>query len=463
MSEPQPPSAILAVEARFDSRRTSLSESRPTDPLSDLASYLHGRRKPILTAWREASERDPEVATATALTRVQFHDRIPEVLDTFERKLCARDRVEKRELAVEQKEGAAGHGLHRWQQGYRLREVLREWRHLHLCLAGELEHYISSHPELEPSVAATARRALTELCGDGVCESADEYARLREAEAAARAHDLQVMIAELNEMERRRTEVWREAAHDLNGNLGVMKTATALLNHPQVEDPVRTSMMAMLERSVTSLQGLLKDLMDLARLEAGQEKRKIEPFDAAGDLAHLCTSLGAVARERQLFLETEGPETLEVDGDAVKVRRIAQNLLLNALKYTTRGGVKVTWGLEDAAPVQRWVLCVQDTGPGMTEGRVSSLTLAVEEATDEAQRLEAKAEQAGDPSARVEPAPLLDSRSGGFPDPSPSGEGIGLSIVKRLCELLDAGLELVTEPGKGSTFRVTFPRRYEGA
>jgi len=46
---------------------------------------------------------------------------------------------------------------------------------------------------------------------------------------------------------------------------------------------------------------------------------------------------------------------------------------------------------------------------------------------------------------------------------SPSGEGIGLSIVKRLCELLDAGLELVTEPGKGTTFRVTFPRRYPDA
>jgi signal transduction histidine kinase len=55
---------------------------------------------------------------------------------------------------------------------------------------------------------------------------------------------------------------------------------------------------------------------------------------------------------------------------------------------------------------------------------------------------------------------MLDSRSSQLPTPAPSGEGIGLSIVKRLCELLDAGLELVTEPGKGTTFRVTFPRRY---
>ena len=453
---------LYSPTGRVFTQAEHLNDSRSADALSDLASHLRSRRKSILAAWREASERDPQVTTASALTRVQFHDRIPEVLDAFERKLSAR-RLDKQELAVEQQESAAAHGLHRWQQGYRLREVLREWHHLQLCLGNEVEQYFLAHPDLEPDVAVIARRALAELCGDGVCESADEYARLREAEAAARAFDLEVSIAELNELERRRMEVWREAAHDLSGNVGVMKTAAALLSHPQVSGPVRTNVMSMLERNVASLQSMLKDLMDLSRLEAGQEKRKIETFDAAVDLAQLCVSLGPVARERRLFLESDGPESLEVSGDPVKIRRVAQNLLLNALKYTVHGGVKVTWGEDEVDPAQRWVLCVQDTGPGVTDGHISSLTLALEAATDEAQLTEAKAEQAGDPSANVEPAPLLDSYSSQLPTPAPSGEGIGLSIVKRLCELLDAGLELVTEPGKGTTFRVTFPRRYPDA
>jgi signal transduction histidine kinase len=239
-----------------------------------------------------------------------------------------------------------------------------------------------------------------------------------------------------------------------------VKTTAALLSHPQVSGPVRAKVMSMLDGSVGSLQSMLKDLMDLSRLEAGQEKRNIATFDVAADLVQLCVSLQPMATERGLFLESEGPEALEVNGDAVKIRRVAQNLLLNALKYTLRGGVKVTWGEDESDPAQRWVLCVQDTGPGVADGRISSLTLALEEATDEAQLTEEKAEQAGDPSANVEPAPLLDSRSSRLPTPAPSGEGIGLSIVKRLCELLDAGLELVTEPGKGTTFRVTFPRRY---
>jgi signal transduction histidine kinase len=452
----------MLTTGRFFIHADPLNDS-PLDALADLASHLRTKRKSILAAWREASERDPELTTASALSRVQFHDRIPEVLDAFERKLSAGRRVDKQQLAVEQQESAAAHGLHRWQQGYRLREVLREWRHLQVCLAKEVEQYILEHPDLDPNVAATARLALAELCGDGVCESADEYARLREAEAAARAHDLEVSIAELTELERRRMEVWREAAHDLNGNVGVMRTATALLSHPQVSDPDRTNVMSMLERSVASLQGMLKELMDLSRLEAGQEKRKIKTFDAAADLTQLCVSLQTVARERRLFLTSDGPETLEVSGDPVKVRRVAQNLLLNALKYTLHGGVKVTWGEDEADPAQRWVLCVQDTGPGVADGHISSLTLALEEATDEAQITEAKAEEAGDPSANVEQAPMLDSRSSHLPTPAPSGEGIGLSIVKRLCELLDAGLELVTEPGKGTTFRVTFPRRYPDA
>ena len=55
----------------------------------------------------------------------------------------------------------------------------------------------------------------------------------------------------------------------------------------------------------------------------------------------------------------------------------------------------------------------------------------------------------------------LPSQSEALPQSQQPGEGVGLSIVKRLCELLDAGLELATEPGHGSTFRVMLPRSYE--
>jgi sensor histidine kinase regulating citrate/malate metabolism len=59
-------------------------------------------------------------------------------------------------------------------------------------------------------------------------------------------------------------------------------------------------------------------------------------------------------------------------------------------------------------------------------------------------------------------AATLHSQSHAEPNNGPSGEGVGLAIVKRLCELLEASIELQTTPGKGTTFRVMFPLRYDG-
>ena len=182
-------------------------------------------------------------------------------------------------------------------------------------------------------------------------------------------------------------------------------------------------------------------MTDLARLHAGQEVRRVAPFDAAEVLSRLCDDLRPMAEARGLYLKTVGTPTLPVEGDAVKVRRIAQNLLLNALKYTESGGVLVRWGDTVARDDGRWVLTVEDTGPGFHAGPGAPLVSALS-ATP------------GDPLA----APGADD------DPRPvhqaHGEGLGLAIVKRLSELLDASIELDTEPGKGTTVRVLVPMRY---
>lgn len=84
--------------------------------------------------------------------------------------------------------------------------------------------------------------------------------------------------------------------------------------------------------------------MNLARLQAGHELRDVKPFDAALLMTELCDSLQFMATERALYLRRKGPPALPVEGDAMKTRRIAQNLLLNALRYTTDGGATVSWG-----------------------------------------------------------------------------------------------------------------------
>ena len=429
------------------------------DQLDAVAAHLAARRDALLQSWREAADADPELTAASALSRAQFFDHIPEVLDGFGRMLRARYRQERAEAAKDQREGAAGHGMHRWQQGYRQREAMREWRHLHLCLVDELEAFSLAHPETVAEAMSAARRGLAELCSDGVCESADQYQQLQRSEAAGRERELMQTLEALEALEANRAETMRGAAHDLRGSLSLVTFATVALDRETAADDARTRSLAELHRGVASMTALLNDLISLARLEAGHERRTDEPFDAALLLRELCTATQPLAAERGLALVAEGPATLAVEGDRVNTYRIAQNLVVNALKYTERGGVKVTWEPDATDPGWRWLLSVQDTGPGLPVRSSAPFARALKAATDDAQAVGEKAEANGEPSAEAEPTPLLRSQSGRRAREEPAGEGIGLAIVKRLCELLDASLELHTEPGKGTTFRVLFPRR----
>ena len=420
--------------------------------LSVLADHLRARRGSILERWRRTAQRDPEVTTATALSRVQFYDHIPKLLDALDTRLRAERLQDSLEAHQEEIEGAEGHGLQRWQQGYGDREVMHEWIALNACLADEMQAFTQAHPELSPRVLSEAWRCVADLTINGMSESVTQYTELAKAEAAERVNALRQALSELNTLERQRAEAWRQATHDLRGNVDLVQNVAAVLQKTGPDE----KFLRMLGRGVSSLQALLGDLTTQARLDAGQETRNVARFDAAMTLSQLGARMQLTATERGLFLATEGAASLVVDGDEVKVARIAQNLLQNALKYTARGGVRLAWEAAggDAA---RWSLSVQDTGPGLAADTRAPLAEALETAT----RDSAAVERAAAPEGAVthEPTPpTLPSAS--ETSPPHSGEGVGLSIVKRLCELLDARLELHTAPGQGSTFRVTFPTRY---
>jgi signal transduction histidine kinase len=431
--------------------------------LAVLAKHLAARRADVLRAWQASVELDTELTTSSNLSRAQFNDHIPQVLDAFERRLQAENLTEREDAFADQKKSAAEHGLHRWQQGYNQSETIREWGHLHCCLLTELEAYERGRAQLPFGVMLFARRALVRLCSEGVCESAARYEQLQRTEAASRVLDLENALQQLQDLERQRAETWREAAHDLRGTVHIISSASTLLAKEAEADLNRTTASRILERSVASLRVLLTDLTDLARLEAGQEHRHVTQFDAAEVLREFCDTFRPLATQHNLFLKTEGPPSLPVEGDSVKILRIAQNLVLNALKVTEHGGVRLLWEERTVPGVQQWMLCVQDTGPGFQRHSAAApLEQALREATAEAHEVEARAESSGDAGTGSDPAPTLKSQSNSSNANSPgtTGEGIGLSIVKRLCELLDATLELETAPGAGTTFRVVLPRTY---
>lgn len=164
---------------------------------------------------------------------------------------------------------------------------------------------------------------------------------------------------------------------------------------------MRDEFLGLLQRSVTSLHSMLDEVMDLARLQAGHELRDVAPFDAAVLLRELSETLQPLANERGLILTVDGPASLPIEGDAVKTRRITQNLLLNALKYTTEGGVTISWGDSRDNDPKRWILCVQDTGPGIHAGPGAPLVEALQEATAESLQVEAEVTNRGRDSIQV--------------------------------------------------------------
>jgi signal transduction histidine kinase len=428
--------------------------------LSALATHLSTQRDTILKRWRTATENVPELTIASSLTRFQFNDHIPGVLDAYADTLRAGSGPATRSAQKEEKAQISEHGLQRWQQGYQLRELTREWGHLQMCVLAELEDYALAHPDLETTVMPTARRAWSQLCWDGISDSATQYWRLHQAEATGYVRELEQALATLNELDQTRAAAWRETAHDLQGSLSLMTLATSVLERKDLPEPTRHEFSDLVQRGVQSLHEMLKDFMSLARLDAGLEQRQVAAFDAAQLLNDFCTTSQPLAQARGLFLKTDGPESLLVAGDSAKVLRILQNLLLNALKYTQRGGVTVLWKPVADQVANNWMFCVQDTGPGLDDGPAAPLARQLYEATQTANTAEA-AQRKDLTAENFASAPTVAAQSQTLPASRLPGEGVGLSIVKRLCELLDASLELETSPGAGATFRVILPRQYE--
>jgi signal transduction histidine kinase len=398
----------------------------------------------LLADWRSAVAADPQLTANRSLPRGQLVDHLPSWLESFAIVLGAPP-GEPAAGSAESRDAEA-HGVQRWQQGYDLHEVTREWGSLHRCLVAELERFVAAHPEVPAEVASEARLKLAEQISEALSLSAEKYFRLERVAAAGSVRDLERALADVRELERKRAELWQQAAHDLRGNLGVVSNVAQGLDFQGLPAERRRDFLALLRNNVTALRHLLDDVTELARLQAGQEELRVASFDAAELLQRLAGDVRSLAESRGLFVATTGPDRLEVDGDSVKVRRIAQNLLLNALKYTTSGGVTIAWEGGTAGDRDRWHFNVQDTGPGFHAGPGAPIVDALHPSGPDGAG-------ATDPMRQGEAADLRSVEQA-------PGEGIGLAIVKRLCDLLDASVEIDSSAAQGTRVRVQLPCRY---
>jgi PAS domain S-box-containing protein len=176
------------------------------------------------------------------------------------------------------------------------------------------------------------------------------------------------------------------------------------------------------------LLGLINDVLDLSKIEAGRMDLHLETFDVREVLEPVTETVAPLIGRNANRLDVRWGEGLgAVHSDATRVRQVLLNLLSNASKFTEHGVITVEAERETDPAGTAWlVLRVRDTGIGMTPEQLARL-------------FEAFAQAEASTASRY------------------GGTGLGLAISRRFCEMLGGTLTVASEPGAGSVFTVRLP------
>ncbi|AGT10418.1 ATP-binding response regulator [Paracoccus aminophilus] len=238
------------------------------------------------------------------------------------------------------------------------------------------------------------------------------------ADLSERNRELAIARAAAEEANRSKTRFLRAASHDLLQPLSAARLFLTALRDTSL-DPFQQEITERLAGAFESVEELMHAVLDISRLDSQRIEFHRKPVNLGELFRRLAIEYAPVAEAKELALGFV-PTSAVVDSDPIFLRRIAQNLVSNAIKYTETG--KVLVGARRRG--DRVWLEVHDTGIGIPVGDRNRIF-------DEFQRV---------------------GREGVAP-----GMGLGLSIVRRACAKLGHPIAVESEPGHGTVFRVSLP------
>jgi PAS domain S-box-containing protein len=253
-----------------------------------------------------------------------------------------------------------------------------------------------------------------------------------EAEIARKNQELEQLLARIRELDELKSQFFANVSHELRTPLAlILGPADKVLSQGENLTPLQRRDVEVIRRNASMLLKHVNDLLDLAKLDAGQMVPAYTEVDLAHRVRLTAGHFDALAPERGISFVVDTPERLDAQVDPEKVERVLLNLLSNAFKFTPDGG-RVKCELRSVEPGLA-LLSVQDTGPGVR------------------------------PELRGSIFERFRQGDGGS-DRQFGGTGLGLAIAKDFVELHGGTIGVTDAPGGGALFLVEIPTRApEGA
>ncbi len=256
----------------------------------------------------------------------------------------------------------------------------------------------------------------------------ESYANL-ERKVADRTQELATANERLDEASRHKSQFLANMSHELRTPLnGILGLTEMILDgiYGEVPEKIRSALEDV-QASGRHLLGLINDVLDLSKIEAGRVTLALHEYSMRDVVQAVSTAMQPLAAAKNLTLKvTIPPDLPPANGDQRRITQVLMNLVGNAIKFAEAGEVRVEVGSADGS----FLLSVSDTGPGI--------------APADQERIFEEFQQVDGSSSR-----------------SKGGTGLGLTIAKRIVEMHGGRIWVESKVGMGSTFRFMLPFKVE--